>query len=125
MQGCDTRREVFQVLTAAELPINASFAGKQSTKTAAHIVGLLDDIEAIDVCSGRVGSSKVQSIRMCGFACAIRTQQTEDLAALDLRLTPLTAVKWLLVLSWQEFRLRVGVSAISVLSPVPGLQGTS
>ncbi len=80
------RREIFQVFTAAQLPVNAALACQHGAQTPPDFVRLFDDIEAIDL--GRAAGGLEQGAQHAdggGFSCAVRSQQTEDFAALDLQ----------------------------------------
>jgi hypothetical protein len=80
------RRKIFEILPSGELPINAAFARKDRAQAAPDVIGLFDNIEAVDLCGAARGLEQgTEHADRGGFTGSIRAEQTEDLAALDLQ----------------------------------------
>ena len=79
------RGKIFQVFAASQLPVDAALPGQDRTQAATDIVGLGDNIESIDRrrAAGWL-EQRTEHADGRGLACAVGTQQAEDLTALDL-----------------------------------------
>ncbi len=79
--------EVFQILARGQFPVDAALTGQHRAQTLPHLIGLLHDVEAVH--AGRAARRFEQCAQHAdrrGFAGAVRSQQAEDFALLDVQI---------------------------------------